>query len=375
MIRTSLTILLMTALFACTGATEKNQKPGQPSRIIFLIGDGMGLSAVSTGYYFGDLTSQFDRFKHIGLINTSSATHKITDSAASGTALATGTKTYNGAIGLDTARTVLRNITEVVSEMGWNTGVVATSAVTHATPAAFYAHVEHRNMEEQIAVQLLDSEIDFFAGGGKRFFNQRRDGLDLFRTAEEKGIIIDTTGLSSIAPEPGRKYGFVLAGVGMPTMLEGRGGFLPEATSLAIEALSAGDNNFFLMVEGSQIDWAGHDNDEAYLLAEMRDFENAVRVALDFAEKDGNTLVVVSADHETGGVTLAARPGEMGGSDYNDILITFSTGGHSATLIPVFAFGPGADHFTGIYQHTEIFHRMLQTAGLAEQIPGENTPD
>jgi len=375
MTRTILAYLLLTGLIACNGTTDKNKAPEHPTRIIFMIGDGMGLSAVSTSYYFGEQPSPFDMFKHIGLINTSSATHKITDSAASGTALATGTRTYNGAIGVDTSRTAVRNITEVVSEMGWNTGVVATSSVTHATPASFYAHVEHRNMEEKIATQLLDSNIDFFAGGGKRFFNQRSDSVDLFRTAEEKGFIIDTAGLDGAAPQPDRKYGYVLADAGMPTMLEGRGGFLPDATALAIESLSAGGKSFFLMVEGSQIDWAGHANDEAYLLAEMRDFEEAIRVALDFAEKDGNTLVVVTADHETGGATLSARPGESGGSNYDDIVITFSTGGHSATLIPLFAYGPGAEQFTGIYKHSEIFHKMVRSAGMDEPVPDAAAAD
>jgi alkaline phosphatase len=375
MIRNILIYVLLAAFTACSSAGEKDREAQHPSRIILLIGDGMGLSAVSTGYYFGEGPPPFDRFHHIGLINTSSATHKITDSAASGTAMATGKKTYNGAIGVDTSRTEIRNITEVVSEMGWNTGFVVTSSVTHATPAAFYAHVAQRGMEEKIARHLLDSRIDFFAGGGKRFFDRRRDSLNLFNLAQEKGFIMDTTGLDLSSPEPGQKYGFVLAEEGMPTMLESRGSFLPDATALAIKALSEEGDNFFLMVEGSQIDWAEHDNDAAYLLAEMQDFEEAIRVALDFAEKDGNTLVLVTADHETGGATLAPVPREGGGNDYHEIEISFSTGGHSATLIPVFAFGPGADLFTGIYQNSGIFDRMVRAAGAEEPSQAESTAD
>jgi len=372
MIRIITTCLLLTGFFACNTGNGETQQPEQPSNIIFLIGDGMGLSVVSTSYYFSDQPSPFDSFNHIGLINTSSATHKITDSAASGTALAAGKKTYNGAIGVDTSKTEIRNITEVVSDLGWNTGVVATSSVTHATPASFYAHVEQRGMEEKIAMQLLDSEIDFFAGGGKRFFNKRRDGKDLFSPAEEKGFFIDTTGLHTASVEADRKYGFVLAEGGMPAMLQGRGNFLPDATELAIEILSGNGNSFFLMVEGSQIDWAGHANDAEYLLAEMRDFEDAIRVALDFAQKNGNTLVVVSADHETGGATLSAASETMEDSEPNQLAITFSTGGHSATLIPVFAYGPGSDLFTGIYQNTEIFHRMVRSVGAEEGSSPEN---
>ena len=142
-------------------------------------------------------------------------------------------------------------------------------------------------------------------------------------------------------------------------MTEGRGDFLPDATSLAIEQLSQGQKSFFLMVEGSQIDWGGHANNVEYVVTETLDFEKAVAAALDFAKKDGNTLVVVTADHETGGFTLSASKNEeTGSSDYSEIGPTFATTFHSATLIPVFAYGPGAENFKGMYENTEIFHKM-----------------
>jgi alkaline phosphatase len=358
-------LFLLAGTVACTSVDKVSEEPKSPSNIILLIGDGMGLSAVSATVYHGDKESEFSRFKEIGLINTSSATHKVTDSAASGTAMAAGKKTYNGAIGVDTAKVSVKNIAEFVTELGWNTGVVATSSVTHATPASFYAHVEQRGMEEEIASQLLESEIDFFAGGGISFFNKRADGKDLFKTAEEKGFIIDTTALANSGSlSPDRKYGFLMAGGGMPPVLQGRDNFLPNATALAIERLSKGNQGFFLMVEGSQIDWAGHANDADYLVSEVLDFEKSLAVSLDFAEKDGNTLVVVTADHETGGLTLSAyRDEETGESDYSKIGHTFATGGHSATLIPVFAYGPGAEAFKGMYQNTGIFHKMAAAVG------------
>ena len=346
------------------GSAEVEEKP---SNIIFLIGDGMGLSAVSAGVYFGEQPSQFYRFRNMGLISTSSASHKVTDSAASGTAMATGQKTYSGAIGVDTTVTPITSILEILSEQGWSTGVVATSSVTHATPASFYAHVERRNMEEQIAEQLVSSEIDFFAGGGIRFFGMRSDGRDLFGEAAERGIRIDTTGLpGSLEYSEDSRYGFLLASAGMPPKHTGRDDFLPRATGLAIQFLSGDPDGFFLMVEGSQIDWAGHDNDQEYLVAEMLDFEQAIGEALDFAEKDGNTLVVVCADHETGGATLAAGTGDPEMNDPAAVHYAFATGGHSATLIPVFAFGPGAEAFMGIYENTEIFHKMKCLAGKGE---------
>ncbi len=360
--------LLLPLLAACNPSTETSgpaeaEERSAPKNIILLIGDGMGLSAVSAPFYYGDEPSSFARFPRVSLINTSSATHKVTDSAASGTAMSTGKKTYNGAIGVDTEGEKLTNITELVSEMGWATGVVSTSSITHATPASFYAHVEQRGMEEEIASQLITSGIDFFAGGGTAFFNRRSDGIDLFPQAAASGFTLDTTAL----PEPGnletgKKYGFLLAQEAMPPAHMGREDFLPRATALAIESLSAGGEGFFLMVESSQIDWAGHDNDTEYMIAEMLDFEKVMEVALDFAEKDGETLVVATSDHETGGFTLSAAPAESGGSDYREIGPTFATGGHSATLIPVFAFGPGSETFSGIYQNTGLFHKIRDAA-------------
>ena len=357
-------LAFLSGLFAFTNATDHEISTRKPSRIIFMIGDGMGLSEVSATVYYGDQFSAFSRFQEIGLVNTSSATHKVTDSAASGTAMSTGTKTYNGAIGLDTARNVLKNITEVLSGEGWSTGVISTSSVTHATPASFYAHAKNRSMEELIAAQLLISQIDFFAGGGIQYFTSRSDKINLLPVAAQNGFIVDTTGLAEAGSlEPDKKYGFLLAGGGMPTMLEGRGDFLPSATALATDQLSQNKTGFFLMVEGSQIDWAGHANDTEYLIAEMLDFEKAIEVALDFAEEDGNTLVVVTGDHETGGFTLSAgHDPETGIDDYTEIGPTFATGGHSATLIPVFAYGPGSEEFKGIYQNSDLYKKMVKLA-------------
>jgi len=339
----------------------------KPRNIILLIGDGMGLSAVSTGFYYKDQPSVFKRFNEIGLQQTSSASHKVTDSAASGTSIATGKKTYNGAIGVDTVRSSIQNIAELLASIGWSTGVVATSTISHATPASFYAHVPQRYMEETIASQLIDSEIDFFAGGGRDKFEFRGDSINLLPLAAKNGFIIDTISL----PAPGtleadQKYGFLPESGAMPSMVEGRGDFLPRATTLAISHLSNNQDGFFLMVEASQVDWAGHANNTEYLVGEMLDFETTIAAALDFAEKDGNTLVIVTADHETGGYTLGPKkptPGQTGYSDSKIIEPVFATGQHSATLIPVFAFGPGARFFKGIYENTEIFHKMVALTG------------
>ncbi len=328
-----------------------------PKNIILLIGDGTGLSQLSSSFYYNKKASNYLRFSQISLIKTSSASDLITDSAAGATAFASGVKTNNGVLGLDKNLNPVPTIVEELSAIGYATGVVATSSVVHATPAAFYTHVKSRRDYEDIALSLVDSEIDFFAGGGTDFFSKRKDGKNLISKLEEKGFTVNTDGLpNNVKPVFNYKQGYLLAPDGMPKMLEGRGDFLPNATRLAIESLSQlSDKGFFLMVEGSQVDWGGHAKNADYLISELIDFDNTIGVALDFAEADGNTLVIVLADHETGGFTLASDNG-----DYNKIKPIFSTDGHSATLIPVFAKGPGQELFSGIYENTAIFDKMIK---------------
>ncbi len=359
-------LLLVTCLMACgsgnmTSDDNNLEGSGQTSltdvkvkNVILLIGDGMGLSQISSAFYYKETVPNFTRFTNIGLIRTSSSRQKVTDSAAGATAFASGIKTYNGAIGMNDDTVSVPTIVEILTEQGWKTGVIATSSITHATPASFYAHVPLRRMEREIAAQLVSSSIDFFAGGGMDFFDGsvgNKNTVESLFNYDFKGLN-DT--LESVTIVEDNKYGFLLAGGGMPRMVDGRGDFLPKYTEAALEYFSMSKNSFFLMVEGSQIDWGGHANDEEYLVSELIDFDNTLGIVLDFAERDGNTLVVVTADHETGGYTLSA------GETYEEIKGTFSTGGHSATLIPVLAYGPGAELFNGIYENTEIFHKMME---------------
>lgn len=345
--------------------SDNNIKSGENARqpnIILLIGDGMGLTQISSLYAFENEPTSFDRFTNIGLIKTASSSHKITDSAAGATAFSAGKKTYNGAIGVDKDGAAIPTIVEVLSEQDWNTGLVATSSITHATPASFYAHTKLRSMEEEIAAQMHSSGVDIFIGGGLQFFNNRADGLNYLDSLTHYGFTVDTTALENMSrARTGaefQKKGILLAENSMIKHSEGRGNFLREASDYAIQELSGTGKSFFLMIEGSQVDWGGHGNDSDYIFSEMKDFDQAIHAALDFAEKDGNTLVVVTADHETGGYALTA--GEVEGkSDYNVVEGRFSTGGHTAALIPVFAYGPGSEAFNGIYENTEIYNKMM----------------
>lgn len=357
-----LLLLAVLMLFSCNTSTKNNTTP---KNVILLISDGTGLSQISSAFYFKETPSNYQRFQTIGLMKTSSSREDITDSAAGATAFAAGVKSYNGAIGVADDSTMVKNLVEIVSSKNIKTGMIATSSITHATPASFYAHVISRDFEEEIAVQLAESNIDFFAGGGLQFFNNRKDKQNILNTLTSNNFYIDTIGLTTLSSiTNSKKAGYLLAKEGMDRISEGRGNFLPKATELGIQFLSKDNQPFFLMSEGSQIDWGGHDNDAPYLVSELIDFDNTIGKVLDFAEQDGNTLVIVTSDHETGGFTLASKKkystdGEEY-DDYKEIEMTFSTTGHSASLIPVFAYGPGAEEFSGIYDNTAIFDKIMK---------------
>lgn len=351
---------LIVTVVSCSSSKQSHvHYHKKPKQIILLIGDGMGVTQISTLFLEKDNTNHFKRFKHIGFINTRSGSHKITDSAAGATAFACGEKTYNNAIGMDLDSVAIDNLVEKCSGMKYTTGVVSTSAITHATPASFFAHTKHRRNEFDIAKQLLRSDIDFFAGGGRDFFADMQSDIKLYDWN------IDTSASQNwkeLVFDGNKKYGYLLAGKGMATMETGRGNFLPEATNAAIQYL--GNRKGFLVVEGSQIDWGGHAKDYDYVFAEMVDFNETVGVVMDYAEKDGNTLVIVTADHETGGLSLSTgsytdSDGNIRG-DYDQVQPGFNTSSHTAALIPVFAYGPGAQDFQGFYENNEIYTRILK---------------
>lgn len=350
---------LIAFIFSCRSSKPSNIGfHKKPKKIILLIGDGMGITQISTLFLEKDNTNHFTRFKHIGFINTRSGSHKITDSAAGATAFACGEKTYNNSVGMGMDTTAIPNIVEVCSQMKYTTGVIATSAITHATPASFYAHTAHRQYEFDIAAQLLKSDIDFFAGGGNDFFKGMDGKMKLYDWTIDTSKTQDWKSLTFNA---NKKYGYLLAGKGMATIEGGRGNFLPEVSKAALAYM--GKRKAFLMIEGSQIDWGGHANDYQYVFTEMQDFNETVGAVMDFAEKDGNTLVIVTADHETGGLSLNAAPytGKDGiiKNNYDKVEASFNTGSHTAALIPVFAYGPGAEAFQGFYENNDIYTKII----------------
>ena len=351
--------LSLVLLVGCASKGEQSNcsKARKPKNVIYLIGDGMGLNQLYAGMTANGGTLNIERCTHTGLAKTYSANSYITDSAAGGTALATGNKTNNGMIGMNADSVAVKSVLSLAEEAGLATGVVATVRITHATPAAFYAHQISRNMYEEIAAEMLTSGVDFFVGGGRKNFEVRKDSLnysDSLRNADYNIVYsIDSVQAPVLLP-----FGALCADSDMPKASE-RGDFLPRAVDLAIKSLDARADGFFLMVEGSQIDYQGHGNNTEGVVDEVLDFDRAIKVALDFAERDGETLVVITADHETGGMTI------LNGS-YADstVVAQFNTGGHTGTMVPIYSFGPCADQFTGIMENIEIPLRIKSILGL-----------
>jgi alkaline phosphatase len=347
-----------TDMVYCQKGTENKSESAEVRNIILMIGDGMGLSAVYAAMTVSPVPLNFERCTYTGFSKTLSLTDYITDSAAGGTAISSGKKTKNTIIGEDTSGRKLKSILEIAEENGLSTGLVSTSAITHATPASFIAHIASRDSYENIALEFLKTDIDVFIGGGINHFFRRTDKLNLLDSLRARGYEVDTT-LKSILKSKSSK----LAGLNVPEhnpwRLGGRGEMLPLCSEKAIDILSKNPKGFFLMIEGSQIDWAAHGNNQKNLIAETLDFDKAIGVALDFAEKDGHTLVIVTADHETGGVTIT-------GGDWNkhEVILNFSTTDHTAVMVPVYAFGPCAENFSGIYDNTAIFEKMMKIYGF-----------
>ncbi len=330
------------------GAKVIAEKAKKPLNIILMIGDGMGLAQISSASVMnGGLTLEF--FSMIGLVKTSSSDDYITDSAAGATAYSTGEKTYNGAIGLGPDSLARVTILELAEKNGLSTGLISTCSVTHATPASFFAHQKDREMHKEIAAEFYAKGIDFMAGTGKPYFD-----MDQLKKYYEV-----YTGKGPYTVDAKKKHAWFFNDSIHPPKAVERGPWLLDATNAGMSYLANNKKGFFLMVEGSQIDWGGHNNDFPYMVSELVDFDKAIKAALDFAKKDGNTLVIVTADHETGGLSLDA-----GSIAKRQITPHFSSTHHSGIMVPVFAYGPGSELFQGTMENIDIFKKMKALYGF-----------
>ncbi len=354
-----------------TTKTEKGLEDSKPKNIIIMIADGMGIGSI-TAYYYLNTNASISKFKNIALMTTHAEGALVTDSAASGTAIATGFKTKNGYISKLPDGSNLETIMEIGKKKGKATGIVVTSSITHATPAAFYSHVSSRGNENEIAYFITNQTIDVFFGGGISFLtttyipktsyqeesnqitNNSVNLLEIMKYFNYK-IITNYDEFYSYNPLNYEKVISVLEPVHLPSAISGnRKVSLKEMTEKALNILSKNPNGFLLMIEGSQIDWEAHGNNAKGLLAEIDDFDKAVETVLNFAQKRNDTLVIVTSDHETGGVSV------IGGVIGKHSVIRFSSKDHTAIMVPVFSFGPYSEKFRGIIDNTFIGKTVIE---------------
>jgi len=324
-----------------------------PENIILFIGDGMGLAHIYAAMTANGGSLFLQNFIHCGFSKTYSSSSYITDSAAGGTALSSGVKTYNGAIGVDADKKNVETILEKAEKKGLATGLVSTSAINHATPASFIAHQSSRASYEDIAADFLKTDVDVFIGGGAKFFEKRKDSLNLSQKLRDNGYQV-LYKIEDIQKVKSGKLAGLTADEHNPPYSE-RGEMLVPATETAINLLSQNEKGFFLMVEGSEIDFLAHKNQTTGVIHETLEFDRAIGKALAFAAKNRNTLIIVTADHETGGMTLNGGDNKTG-----DVTAKFSSTDHTGICVPVFAFGPGAEQFTGFMENTEIAKKMMK---------------
>ena len=318
--------------------------------IIFMIGDGMGLEQISAAWVSNGGKLNFDNFTKVGIQRSYSANKLVTDSAAAGSALATGHKTNNGMISMTPDSVAVKSLAEEAMEKGKRAGAAVTCRVNDATPSVFFSHSPSRSNQEDIVAQMASSGVYFLSGGGIKYWKDREDGRDITAEIQEKGYSFAATKEELMAVEDGPVVA-LMAPKELDPALD-RGDILPASVTKALELLD-NKKGFFLMIEGSMIDDGGHDNKAGHTMEEIFDFDRTLGIVLEWAEKDGETLVVVTADHATGGMTLLS-----GSIAEKRIRVNFSTTGHNGIALPVFAWGPHSEDFVGVYENTELSDRI-----------------
>ena len=314
--------------------------------VIVMIGDGMGVEQVSCGWVLNGGHLNLDNFPVTGYSRTYATNRLITDSCAGGSAIATGVKTQYYYMGVDAEGNPVPSVLHDAQKKGMKTGVAVTCRINDATPLDFVGHSLDRDDEEVNAAQYVNSGVDFLAGGGMQFWRNRSDGRDLVKEMTDQGYIFVDSRERLNQVQKGRVLG-LFAPLEMEPALD-RGPVLEDCATKALELLD-NEKGFFLMIEGSSIDDWCHRQKVGYMAEELFDFDRTIGKVLQWAEKDAHTLVVVTADHATGGLTL------LGGSlEERTVKVNFSTKGHNGILVPVFAYGPHAQEFVGVHENAEL---------------------
>ncbi|MDN3547772.1 alkaline phosphatase [Mucilaginibacter aquaedulcis] len=321
--------------------------------IILCIGDGMGLSQIYSTYTANRGQLNILQIPTIGFSITNAADAYITDSAAGGTAFATGQKTNDRAVGVDASGKPLKSLAVYSAEAGKKTADIVACELTDATPAVFYAHQSERSNGTAIANDMVSTPIDILLGSGYKDFTQKVNGKTPLDKLKERGYTI-IRNFNEFLNSPSQKIVALMDDSVTRPKMEGRGNYLPQAFNKVTTTFKNNPEGFFMMIEGSQIDHGGHNNNLKQVVTENSDFDRVVGDALRFADEDGETLVVITADHETGGLTL------LDGNIANGYVWgDFSTNDHTGTPVPVFAYGPHSGDFKGAYPNTAIFDKLL----------------
>jgi alkaline phosphatase len=359
-------LLFIALLFFSYGCAPKVVAPiaydsAQPDNIILMIGDGMGVAHI-TAHLLQSGSDLFRDVQNVGLVQTYSADNIVTDSGAGATAMSTGYKALNNSVGRDENGVNRPTIMEIAHKAGMKTGIVTTSSIIDATPAAFYAHQENRYYIDSITRELMECKIDILIGGGKQYFDGTIEGSpynlsDFKKRGRSVSHIWEQPISQWDVSGKGKKIFF--NGIESAALHSIGVDHLKHASRAALKYLSNQDKRFFLMIEGAQIDWASHAGKSDELFMRMEGFEKAIRSVLQYVKKHKNTLVIITADHATGGLSI------NDGSEHKNLNLNFSTNGHTGTMVPIFAYGPGADLFRGVMDNTDIFRKMSMLLNLA----------
>ncbi len=341
----------VTPLASPQGETVKN--------VILMIGDGMSLAHIQCAWTCNRGQLWLENAPVLGLSQTPIANRLIADSGSGGTAMAIGQQTVYHAVGVDKDGTPYPSLIDLAHDKGLATGITVTCRLWDATPCDFLCHNIDREEEQLLVGQFPDSPVDYVFGGGAQMFRPegREDGRDIFNELQEKGYTIIHDYDAFLSYEGGKAWG-VPFDVDTPLPAE-RKDMLAQTALKEMNLMTRNDNGFFLMVEGSQLDDYGHFNDIALLMEETLDFDQTVGAVMQWAAHDGETLVIVTADHETGGLALLG--GDLASGT---VEVKFTTDDHSGVMVPVYAFGPQAEQFSGFMKQTEIFNKIKNILAL-----------
>ncbi len=337
--------------------TIVSPKGDKVKNVILMIGDGMSLAHIYSAWAANKGKLFIENAPVTGLSKTYCLDKMITDSGAGGTALASGKKTNYHSVGVDGEGKPAKSLIEYAKDKDMASGIAVTCRLWDATPGDFCCHIVDRDNEDAVMADYVNTKADVVVGPGWSKMINRPDGRNLFEELQAKGYQTPRS-LDELDKISSGKVFCVTDSFDTKLPAE-RGDYLAHASLKAIDIMDENPNGFFLMIEGSQLDDYGHFNDIDLLMQEVHDFDRTIGAIFDWAAKDGETLVVVTADHETGGLTLVD-------GDINEgrIVCKFSTGGHSGTMVPIYAFGPGAENFTGIMENTDIPLKIMKLLNI-----------